>query len=355
MPSYIIQNKSVIVGTPPENLLNNTEGHLRCPTTASSVLFSRSLLKGSPAYKQGRRKASRDKKQSTRQDSVTVSDCDTGDDGSGSESEKASRIERSRFERDPALISQSSAPTLHLSEDSHAMMAITASESTRYFSFPTLQSTSGTALSSHELPPQMFSRQPWANSIIPTTAAATFGQLSANYDQLSAVNTFNMAPRLSLQPLEPLTPGRPDLQNSTAKGFSCPLLSCGRLFKRLEHLKRHVRTHTQERPYECSRCAKRFSRSDNLTQHYKTHEKQDRGGRDTSERMKTEVSEGAYDDMAAYLEAQVDAMARSAHVYATATDSFMEGREFKSDAVSTELSRRFYGKQQASRAADTWL
>lgn len=71
--------------------------------------------------------------------------------------------------------------------------------------------------------------------------------------------------------------------------------------------------------------------------------------------MKTEVSEGAYDDMAAYLEAQVDAMARSAHVYATATDSFMEGREFKSDAVSTELSRRFYGKQQASLAADTWL
>ncbi|OWT39678.1 transcription factor STE12 [Cryptococcus neoformans] len=345
LPSYIIQNKSVIVGTPPENLLNNTEGHLRCPTTASSVLFSRSLLKGSPAYKQGRRKASRDKKQSTRQDSVTVSDCDTGDDGSGSESEKASRIERSRFERDPALISQSSAPTLHLSEDSHAMMAITASESTRYFSFPTLQSTSGTALSSHELPPQMFSRQPWANSIIPTTAAATFGQLSANYDQLSAVNTFNMAPRLSLQPLEPLTPGRPDLQNSTAKGFSCPLLSCGRLFKRLEHLKRHVRTHTQERPYECSRCAKRFSRSDNLTQHYKTHEKQDRGGRDTSERMKTEVSEGAYDDMAAYLEAQVDAMARSAHVYATATDSFMEGREFKSDAVSTELSPANRGNQ----------
>ncbi|WWC67640.1 uncharacterized protein I206_101550 [Kwoniella pini CBS 10737] len=89
-----------------------------------------------------------------------------------------------------------------------------------------------------------------------------------------------------------------------SKGFSCPLLSCGRLFKRLEQLKRHVRTHTQERPYECTRCAKRFSRSDNLTQHIKTHEKADRG-----ERLKTEASESTEDDIAILLEAEVDAMA----------------------------------------------
>ena len=47
---------------------------------------------------------------------------------------------------------------------------------------------------------------------------------------------------------------------------------CGRLFKRLEHLKRHVRTHTQERPYICPLCSKAFSRSDNLAQHRRTHE-----------------------------------------------------------------------------------
>lgn len=55
------------------------------------------------------------------------------------------------------------------------------------------------------------------------------------------------------------------------KSHSCPIPTCGRLFKRLEHLKRHVRTHTQERPYICPYCSKAFSRSDNLAQHKRTH------------------------------------------------------------------------------------
>lgn len=57
------------------------------------------------------------------------------------------------------------------------------------------------------------------------------------------------------------------------RAFVCPLYSCGRLFKRMEHLKRHMRTHTMERPFLCPRCGKRFSRSDNLTQHLRTHER----------------------------------------------------------------------------------
>lgn len=61
------------------------------------------------------------------------------------------------------------------------------------------------------------------------------------------------------------------------KSHSCPIPSCGRLFKRLEHLKRHVRTHTQERPYPCPHCNKAFSRSDNLAQHRRTHETQQDG------------------------------------------------------------------------------
>ncbi|KAI9746463.1 MAG: homeodomain transcription factor ste12 [Claussenomyces sp. TS43310] len=59
------------------------------------------------------------------------------------------------------------------------------------------------------------------------------------------------------------------------KSHSCPIPTCGRLFKRLEHLKRHVRTHTQERPYVCPHCNKAFSRSDNLAQHRRTHERSD--------------------------------------------------------------------------------
>lgn len=68
-----------------------------------------------------------------------------------------------------------------------------------------------------------------------------------------------------------------DLGPYPQKSHSCPIPTCGRLFKRLEHLKRHVRTHTQERPYRCPFCNKAFSRSDNLAQHRKTHEREDGG------------------------------------------------------------------------------
>jgi len=59
----------------------------------------------------------------------------------------------------------------------------------------------------------------------------------------------------------------------SSRSYACPVPACGRLFKRLEHLKRHWRTHTLERPYACNICSKRFSRSDNLAAHRKTHDK----------------------------------------------------------------------------------
>ncbi|KAK0723386.1 hypothetical protein B0T26DRAFT_852999 [Lasiosphaeria miniovina] len=49
------------------------------------------------------------------------------------------------------------------------------------------------------------------------------------------------------------------------KRFQCA--HCQRLFARLEHLQRHERTHTQERPFLCSQCGSRFTRSDLLIRH----------------------------------------------------------------------------------------
>jgi transcription factor STE12 len=82
------------------------------------------------------------------------------------------------------------------------------------------------------------------------------------------------------------------------KSHSCPIPMCGRLFKRLEHLKRHVRTHTQERPYLCNLCNKAFSRSDNLAQHRRTHETSADGSAPSEEEIEEEreAAEGLNED-----------------------------------------------------------
>ena len=46
---------------------------------------------------------------------------------------------------------------------------------------------------------------------------------------------------------------------------------CPRSFTKDEHLARHIRTHTRERPFSCEICSKTFSRHDSLLRHTRSH------------------------------------------------------------------------------------
>ena len=73
-----------------------------------------------------------------------------------------------------------------------------------------------------------------------------------------------------------LSPAPTDVTRT--KVFVCPLFSCGRMYKRMEQLKRHARSHTMERSFQCPRCNKKFSRQDNLNQHIHVHLRMDAEG-----------------------------------------------------------------------------
>lgn len=75
----------------------------------------------------------------------------------------------------------------------------------------------------------------------------------------------------------------PNKRRRTAYGSGnvrmCP--HCGRTFKRTEHLERHVRTHTKEKPFVCH-CGAAFARRDLLTRHHRVALHGEESGAETS-------------------------------------------------------------------------
>ncbi|KAL2821597.1 fungal-specific transcription factor domain-containing protein [Aspergillus granulosus] len=61
---------------------------------------------------------------------------------------------------------------------------------------------------------------------------------------------------------------------------------CQSTFRRPEHLKRHFRSHTKEKPFECTQCGRHFSRTDTLHRHELSHHTlRTDGGKDRTHRI----------------------------------------------------------------------
>ncbi|KAF4453966.1 zinc finger protein ADR1 [Fusarium austroafricanum] len=89
----------------------------------------------------------------------------------------------------------------------------------------------------------------------PTNAAAGTTAPSTTDDTASTITVNTKAPANNFHPPKTDKP-RPHV-----------CTTCSRSFARLEHLKRHERSHTKEKPFECPECSRCFARRDLLLRH----------------------------------------------------------------------------------------
>ncbi|UZP37771.1 hypothetical protein NXS19_005587 [Fusarium pseudograminearum] len=80
-------------------------------------------------------------------------------------------------------------------------------------------------------------------------------------------------PGETLQRTPSVLPSKRKLSDASTSSPSHVCHICRRVYERADHLTRHLRSHENARPYQCTRCPKRFNRADLLTRHETTHDR----------------------------------------------------------------------------------
>ncbi|KAI5867898.1 DNA binding regulatory protein AmdX [Durotheca rogersii] len=95
----------------------------------------------------------------------------------------------------------------------------------------------------------------------PSPSATVSGNNAGNDDSASSITVNTTAAAATTSAPAPYPPPKTDKPRPHVCG------TCQRSFARLEHLKRHERSHTKEKPFECPECARCFARRDLLLRH----------------------------------------------------------------------------------------
>uniref|UniRef100_A0A3P9QIR1 Si:ch1073-224n8.1 n=1 Tax=Poecilia reticulata TaxID=8081 RepID=A0A3P9QIR1_POERE len=67
---------------------------------------------------------------------------------------------------------------------------------------------------------------------------------------------------------EPAGPSAPDTSGEPSADRPHHCLECGKTFRLISSLKKHIRIHTGEKPYPCAVCGRRFRESGHLKHHH---------------------------------------------------------------------------------------
>jgi KRAB domain-containing zinc finger protein len=108
---------------------------------------------------------------------------------------------------------------------------------------------------------RLFEIESVSHSALPTSAIPP-----VTYNNANALMSSSPPPNPSINLRNPI-----DTTNNSplTKRFLCEI--CGRRFAHQGSLSRHVRAHSNDRPYHCRICLRRFQQAGNLNVHLRSH------------------------------------------------------------------------------------